>query len=70
MMKMYFAAFSAERLFGLLGTSVLDVTFAVPGDVPAGGYRVRLRVDGADSVHVDRTTTPPSFNAPSVTLPA
>lgn len=26
-----FAAFSAERLFGLLGTNVLDVTFAVPG---------------------------------------
>lgn len=47
-----------------------SVTFAVPGDVPAGGYRVRLRVDGADSVHVDRTTTPPSFNAPTVTLPA
>lgn len=47
-----------------------SVTFAVPGDVPAGNYRVRLRVDGADSVHVDRTTTPPSFNAPTVTLPA
>lgn len=26
-----FAAFSAERLFGLLGTNVMDVTFAVPG---------------------------------------
>ncbi len=47
-----------------------SVTFAVPLDLPAGGYRARLRIDGADSVHVDRTTAPPTFNAPVVTLPA
>jgi hypothetical protein len=34
--------------------------------VPPGTYWVRLRVDGIDSLLVDRSTTPPTFVGPKV----
>lgn len=39
-----------------------DLTFD-GGNIPAGTYFVRLRVDGVDSLLVDRTVTPPQFKA-------
>lgn len=41
-------------------TATDTLTFELD-DVVAGTYRLRLRVDGVESVLVDRTTTPPSF---------
>ena len=35
---------------------------------PPGQHLVRLRVDGVDSVLVDRSVTPPVFSAPRVTI--
>ena len=32
-------------------------------DIPAGQYFVRLRVDGVESILIDRTVTPPKFDA-------
>ncbi len=34
----------------------------------AGTYRPRLRVDGVDSLIVDKTTTPPSFTGPTLEI--
>jgi hypothetical protein len=46
----------------LASTDTLTFSFAVPaGEV--GDYLVRLRVDGVDLVLVDRTVTPPKFDA-------
>jgi hypothetical protein len=43
-------------------------TFAYRG-APAGGpYRVRLRVDGVDSLVVDRSKTPPTFFGPELAI--
>jgi hypothetical protein len=36
------------------------------GDVPAGAYPIRLRVDGVDSEMVDRSVSPPVFDATQV----
>ena len=41
--------------------SFQDLTFDL-GVLPAGDYFVRLRVDGIDSLLVDRTVTPPRFD--------
>ncbi len=41
--------------------SVQDLSFDL-GVLPAGKYSVRLRVDGIDSLLVDRTVTPPKFD--------
>jgi len=39
-------------------------------DLPSGPQWVRLRVEGIDSILIDRTTTPPSFDATQkVTIP-
>src|SRR6266566_6430956 len=38
-----------------------DLSFDL-GAIPAGEYFVRLRVDGVDSLLVDRTVTPPQFD--------
>jgi hypothetical protein len=38
-----------------------DLTFD-GGNIPAGTYFVRLRVDGVDSLLIDRTVTPPKFD--------
>jgi hypothetical protein len=43
---------------GLVKAGTLD--FVVPGLVP-GAYPLRLRMDGTDSIPVDRTASPPSF---------
>jgi hypothetical protein len=49
-------------------TGTLDFVFA---DLPAGAQWIRLRIDGADSVLVDRTTVPPRFDTSQrVTVPA
>jgi len=41
------------------------------GTVPAGAQWVRLTVDGAESLLVDRTATPPAFEpTQKVTVPA
>jgi len=37
------------------------LTFIAP-NVAAGEYFVRLRIDGVDSVLVDRSVTPPAFD--------
>jgi Pvc16 N-terminal domain len=37
-----------------------SLTFTIP-DAPAGSHLVRVRVDGVDSLIVDRTVTPPAF---------
>jgi hypothetical protein len=37
-----------------------------PRGLGPGKYRMRLRVDGVDSIIVDRTTTPPSFVGPEL----
>lgn len=48
--------------------STLSFTF---GDVPAGTRWLRLTVDGVESLLVDRSATPPTFDpAQSVTVPA
>jgi hypothetical protein len=43
-----------------------DLTFEIKdldlGPLPAGDYFVRLRVDGVDSLLIDRTVTPPKFD--------
>jgi hypothetical protein len=39
-----------------------SLTFGIPA-APVGRWPVRLRVDGIDSLLVDRTTVPPSFDA-------
>jgi hypothetical protein len=51
-----FAAFSQERIFGLLGTNQLDVTFAVPGDP---SFAATVRGFGAvfTDVETDNSTT-------------
>jgi hypothetical protein len=36
--------------------------------LPPGSYRARMRVDGVDSVTIDRTTTPPSFTGPTLVV--
>jgi hypothetical protein len=41
-------------------TSTLTFTAV---DLPDGTYRLRLRVDGVESILIDRTTTPPTFHA-------
>jgi hypothetical protein len=41
-------------------TSIGSLDFEVE-DAPPGDHLVRLRIDGIDSVLVDRTTTPPTF---------
>jgi hypothetical protein len=47
-----------------------SLTFEL-GDVPFGAQFVRLTVDGVDSLLIDRTTEPPTFDATqSVTVPA
>jgi hypothetical protein len=38
-----------------------DLSFDL-GAIPPGEYFVRLRVDGVDSLLVDRTVTPPQFD--------
>lgn len=38
-----------------------DLSFSLR-DVPSGEYWLRLRVDGVDSLLIDRTTTPPRFD--------
>lgn len=47
----------------LAQTDTLD--FKVNGLAP-GKYQVRIRVDGVDSILVDKTTTPPSFVGPEL----
>jgi hypothetical protein len=48
-------------------TDTLAFTF---GDIPAGDYWVRLRVDGVESLLVNRAVTPPEFDATQrVTIP-
>ncbi|MFP2933438.1 DUF4255 domain-containing protein [Pyxidicoccus sp. 3LG] len=42
-----------------------SLSFLLKGLTP-GKYRVRLRVDGVDSLVVDRTTTPPTFVGPEL----
>ena len=37
--------------------------------LPNGTYWMRLRVDGADSPLIDRSVSPPVFNAPQVAVP-
>lgn len=54
------AAFNAAK------TNTLNFSF--PG-IPPGDYFVRLRVDGVESILIDRTVTPPAFdNAQRVTI--
>ncbi len=60
----------------------VEVTGAVPADpddpvrfvfppLPTGGYRVRVRVDGVESILVDRSASPPTFvPGQTVTVPA
>jgi hypothetical protein len=43
-------------------TTTTDVLTFEVGAVPAGDYFVRLRVDGVDSLLVDRTVSPPRFD--------
>ena len=44
-------------------------SFTYPDLQPTGGpVRARLRVDGIESRFVDRTTTPPTFVGPLVTV--
>ncbi len=46
-----------------------NLSFPV-GSLPAGTFYVRLRVDGVDSLLVNATTTPPTFDpTQQVTLP-
>ena len=42
-------------------TPTETLTF-IAREIAAGNYWVRLRVDGVDSLLIDRSTTPPSFN--------
>jgi len=52
-----------------LATDALDFEF--PGTLAAGAQWLRLRVDGVDSLLVDKSTSPPSFDAAyQVTVPA
>lgn len=45
--------------------------FAFPAELPGGLQRIRLRIDGADSPLVDRSTTPPRFDpSQQVEIPA
>ena len=45
--------------------------FEFPGTLAAGAQWLRLRVDGVDSLLVDKSTAPPSFDpAYQVTVPA
>jgi hypothetical protein len=48
-----------------------DLSFPFPAkNIPSGDYFVRLRVDGVDSLLVDRSTTPPTFKqSQKVTVP-
>ena len=55
-------------------TPIQDLTFEIKDldlrPLPAGDYFVRLRVDGVDSLLVDRTVTPPKFDpSQKVTIP-
>jgi hypothetical protein len=51
-------------------TQTPTLTFEL-GDVPFGQQWVRLTVDGVDSLLVDRSAEPPTFDATqSVTVPA
>lgn len=51
-------------------TAAASLTFRF-GEVPDGARRVRLTVDGVESLLVDTSTTPPSFDpAQTVTVPA
>lgn len=43
------------------GSAVASLAFTVP-DAPTGEHYVRLRVDGVDSLRVDRSVTPPVFD--------
>jgi hypothetical protein len=40
-----------------------DTLVFVATEIPVGKYFLRLRVDGVDSLLVDKTTTPPTFDA-------
>jgi hypothetical protein len=48
-----------------IAVSAAELHFSVPGLTP-GRYRLRLRVDGVDSIVIDRSTTPPSFVGPEL----
>lgn len=62
---------AAQRVYLLLGSvstkaksfegSVDELVFEVP-DAPVGTHLTRLRVDGVDSLLVDRSVTPPRFD--------
>jgi hypothetical protein len=53
-----------------LAQSIDTVRFGFP-DIPAGNYWARVRVDGVDSLLIDRSTTPPEFFATQqVVVPA
>ena len=52
----------AEILAAAHAATTDQFSFTVNGIAP-GDYWLRLRVDGVDSILVDRTTTPPSFDA-------
>jgi len=52
----------AEILAAAHAATTDHFSFTVNGIAP-GDYWLRLRVDGVDSILVDRTTTPPSFDA-------
>jgi hypothetical protein len=43
------------------------LTFVLKG-LTAGKYRVRIRVDGVDSIIVNKTTTPPTYVGPELTV--
>jgi hypothetical protein len=53
---------SLEYPAGNITASISQLTFVIPS-LAAGSYYVRLRVDGVDSQFIDRTTTPPQFDA-------
>lgn len=62
-----FAAFSAERIFGLVGTNQMDVTFSIPG---SPGTSARVSGFGAvfTDVEVDNLTRLEFFDANNVLL--
>ena len=59
-----------EALADTFNAATATPTFHFEGLLPSTAYRVRLRVDGVDSLIVDRAATPPVFVGPQVeTLP-
>jgi hypothetical protein len=52
---------SSEIVAGPHPAQTNTLTFTV-ADIVAGTYRYRIRVDGADSLLVDRSVTPPVFD--------